>query len=183
VTNPHRGSPPSRSPPRASLLRKSKPSSPVFKMSDNEDATPSLGHSEILSDRNSRGDPIPELDQHPEERPNVRPSSTGGRLGRSPTLAIRALSLPASRANSMVKLPGGHPISGQHSRRRSSGEPRLYTPADGSTGSSSQSTRVDKESQRASRSYFKLSRLHDKSVGKANRPLFAGGDRNRDALG
>jgi hypothetical protein len=36
-------------------------------MSDNEDAAPSLGYSEILSVQNSVGDPIPEFDQHPEE--------------------------------------------------------------------------------------------------------------------
>jgi hypothetical protein len=36
-------------------------------MSDNEDAAPSLGYSEMLSVQNSVGDPIPEFDQHPEE--------------------------------------------------------------------------------------------------------------------
>jgi hypothetical protein len=43
-------------------------------MSDNEDAPASLGYSEILSVKNSVGDPIPEFDQHPEEgskRPSV----------------------------------------------------------------------------------------------------------------
>jgi hypothetical protein len=43
-------------------------------MSDNEDATPSLGYSEMLSVKNSVGDPIPEFDQHPEKgskRPSV----------------------------------------------------------------------------------------------------------------
>ena len=43
-------------------------------MSDNEDAAPSLGYSEKLSIENSVGDPIPELDQKPEEgskRPSV----------------------------------------------------------------------------------------------------------------
>jgi hypothetical protein len=49
-------------------------SSPVSKISDNEDATPSLGYSEKLSVQNSVGDPIPAFDQHPEEgskRPSV----------------------------------------------------------------------------------------------------------------
>src|SRR6185503_15642307 len=36
-------------------------------MPDNEDATPSLGYSEIPSVKNSVGDPIPAFDQHPEE--------------------------------------------------------------------------------------------------------------------
>jgi hypothetical protein len=48
--------------------------SPVSKISDNEDATPSLGYSEKLSVQNSVGDPIPAFDQHPEEdskRPSV----------------------------------------------------------------------------------------------------------------
>jgi hypothetical protein len=36
-------------------------------MSDNEDATASLGYSEIASVQYSVGDPIPELDQEPEE--------------------------------------------------------------------------------------------------------------------
>src|SRR5579883_2371251 len=36
-------------------------------MSDNEDAAPSLGYSEILCVQNSVGDPIPAFDQHPEE--------------------------------------------------------------------------------------------------------------------
>jgi hypothetical protein len=43
-------------------------------MSDNEDATASLGYSEMLSVENSVGDPIPAFDQHPEEgskRPSV----------------------------------------------------------------------------------------------------------------
>ncbi len=43
-------------------------------MSDNEDATASLGHSERLSVKNPVGDPIPELDQHAEKgskRPSV----------------------------------------------------------------------------------------------------------------
>jgi hypothetical protein len=48
--------------------------SPVSKMPDNEDAAPSLGYSEKLCVQNSVGDPIPELDQEPEEgskRPSV----------------------------------------------------------------------------------------------------------------
>jgi hypothetical protein len=48
--------------------------SPVSKMSDNEDAAPSLRYSEKLSVKNPVGDPIPELDQQPEEG-SKRPSS------------------------------------------------------------------------------------------------------------
>jgi hypothetical protein len=43
-------------------------------MSDNEDATPSLGHSEVLSVQDSVGPPIPEFRQAPEEGSKV-PSS------------------------------------------------------------------------------------------------------------
>jgi hypothetical protein len=43
-------------------------------MSDNEDATTPLGYSEMLSVKNSVGDPIPAFDQHPEEG-SKRPSS------------------------------------------------------------------------------------------------------------
>jgi hypothetical protein len=48
--------------------------SPVSKISDNEDATAALGNSEVLSVKNSVGDPIPELPQEPEEG-SKRPSS------------------------------------------------------------------------------------------------------------
>jgi len=48
--------------------------SPVSKISDNEDTPPSLGYSEKLSVKNPVGDPIPELDQDPEEG-SKRPSS------------------------------------------------------------------------------------------------------------
>jgi hypothetical protein len=41
--------------------------SPVSKMSDNEDATAPLGYSEVLSVKNSVGEPIPEFPQHPEK--------------------------------------------------------------------------------------------------------------------
>jgi hypothetical protein len=47
--------------------------SPVSKMSDNEDAAPSLGYSEVLSVKNSVGDPIPELPQD-SEKGSKRPS-------------------------------------------------------------------------------------------------------------
>jgi hypothetical protein len=36
-------------------------------MADNEDATTALGHSEILSVKNSVGEPIPEFRQRPED--------------------------------------------------------------------------------------------------------------------
>jgi hypothetical protein len=36
-------------------------------ISDNEDATAALGHSEILSVKNSVGEPIPEFPQRPED--------------------------------------------------------------------------------------------------------------------
>jgi hypothetical protein len=36
-------------------------------MSDNEDSTTLLGHSEVLSVQNSVGDPIPEFAQRPED--------------------------------------------------------------------------------------------------------------------
>jgi hypothetical protein len=48
--------------------------SPVSKISDNEDATASLGHSEILSVKHSVGEPIPAFDHAPEEGTKV-PSS------------------------------------------------------------------------------------------------------------
>jgi hypothetical protein len=41
--------------------------SPVSKIADNEDATPSLGNSEVLSVKNAVGEPIPEFAQRPEE--------------------------------------------------------------------------------------------------------------------
>jgi hypothetical protein len=53
-----------RMPLQARLLKKYRRGrSPVSKMSDNEDATPSLGNSEVLSVKNSVGPPIPEFDQ------------------------------------------------------------------------------------------------------------------------
>jgi hypothetical protein len=48
--------------------------SPVSKMSDNEDATAPLGYSKVLSVKNSVGDPIPELPQE-SEKGSKRPSS------------------------------------------------------------------------------------------------------------
>jgi len=40
--------------------------SPISKISDNEDAAPSLWNSEMLSVQNSVGEPIPEFDHAPE---------------------------------------------------------------------------------------------------------------------
>src|SRR6185437_14467076 len=51
--------------------------SPVSSMSDNEDTAAALGYSEKLSVQNPVGDPIPALDQHPEEG-SKRPSSVNG---------------------------------------------------------------------------------------------------------
>jgi hypothetical protein len=48
--------------------------SPVSKMSDNEDATAALGHSEELSVQDSPGEPIPEFPQRPEQA-SKRPSA------------------------------------------------------------------------------------------------------------
>jgi len=44
-------------------------------MPDNEDATTSLGHSEVASVQNSVGEPVPELSQRPEEGTKVPSSS------------------------------------------------------------------------------------------------------------
>jgi hypothetical protein len=48
--------------------------SPVSKISDNEDATAPLWYSEVLSVKNPVGEPIPEFRQPPEEGAKV-PSS------------------------------------------------------------------------------------------------------------
>jgi hypothetical protein len=48
--------------------------SPVTKISDNEDAAAALGNSEVLSVKNSVGEPIPELPQLP-EKDSKRPSA------------------------------------------------------------------------------------------------------------
>lgn len=45
------------------------------RMSDKEDSTTSLGHSEILSVQHSVGEPIPELNHRPEDGAKVPPSS------------------------------------------------------------------------------------------------------------
>ena len=54
---------------------------PVSKMSDNEDATASLGHSDELSVQHSPGATIPEFRQRPEDGtkipPAVRRQNTG----------------------------------------------------------------------------------------------------------
>jgi hypothetical protein len=47
---------------------------PVSKMSDNEDATAALGNSNVLSVKNSVGEPIPELPQDSDKEAK-RPSS------------------------------------------------------------------------------------------------------------
>ncbi|WP_297846278.1 hypothetical protein [Pseudomonas sp.] len=64
-----------RMPRQAMALKKYRcGTSPVSKISDNEDATAALGYSEVLSVKNSVGDPIPELPQDPEEG-SKRPAS------------------------------------------------------------------------------------------------------------
>lgn len=47
---------------------------PASKTSDNEDAAAALGHSEVLSVKNSVGEPIPELPQPCEEGGKIPPS-------------------------------------------------------------------------------------------------------------
>jgi hypothetical protein len=64
-----------RIPRQAVALKKNRRgTSPVSSVSDNEHTAAALGHSEILSVKNSVGEPIPELAQHPEEGAKV-PSS------------------------------------------------------------------------------------------------------------
>jgi hypothetical protein len=64
-----------RMPAQAFALKKYRCGSlPRSKMSDNEDATASLGHSEELSVQNSVSEPIPEFRQRPENG-SKRPSS------------------------------------------------------------------------------------------------------------
>jgi hypothetical protein len=48
---------------------------PTSKTSDNEHTAASLGHSEILSVKHSVGEPIPELNQRPEEGTKVPSAS------------------------------------------------------------------------------------------------------------
>lgn len=48
--------------------------SPVSKMSDNEDAAAALGDSEVLSVKHSVGPPVPEFAQRPEEGTKVSSS-------------------------------------------------------------------------------------------------------------
>jgi hypothetical protein len=50
--------------------------SPVSKISDNEDATAALWYSEILSVKNPVGEPIPELPQASEEGSKISPLPT-----------------------------------------------------------------------------------------------------------
>jgi hypothetical protein len=49
--------------------------SPVSKISDNEDATAALGYSKVLSVQSSVGEPIPEFRHRPKEGTKI-PSST-----------------------------------------------------------------------------------------------------------
>jgi hypothetical protein len=55
--------------------------SPVSKISDNEDATASLWNSEVLSVKNSVGEPIPEFPQPSEEAAKIPPFSQGQDAG------------------------------------------------------------------------------------------------------
>jgi hypothetical protein len=62
-------------PAQARALKKNRSgTSPVSKISDNEDTTTTLGHSKILSVKHSVGEPIPAFDHAPEEGTKV-PSS------------------------------------------------------------------------------------------------------------
>jgi|SRR5690606_34311720 len=64
-----------RMPRHAVALKKNRcGTSPVSKISDNEHTTAPLWNSEVLSVKNSVGEPIPEFAQHPEEGSKV-PSS------------------------------------------------------------------------------------------------------------
>ena len=54
---------------------------PVSKMSDNEDATASLGHSEELSVQHSPGATIPEFRQRPDDGAKVPPAVRGQNAG------------------------------------------------------------------------------------------------------
>ena len=54
---------------------------PVSKMSDNEDATASLGHSEELSVQHSPGATIPEFRQRPDDGAEVPPAVRGQNTG------------------------------------------------------------------------------------------------------
>ncbi len=67
---------------------------PVSKISDNEDAAPSLGYSEVLSVKNSVGEPIPELAQESEDGskrpPSVVRQDAGHVLPKNPTGANSA---------------------------------------------------------------------------------------------
>jgi hypothetical protein len=59
----------SRIPAHARALKKYRDRwSPVSKISDNEDATSSLGHAEVLSVEHSVGDAIPDVDHELDER-------------------------------------------------------------------------------------------------------------------
>jgi len=61
-----------RIPAQAVGLKKNlRGSTPVSKTCDNEDSTATLRDSEVLSVQHSVGEPIPELDQRPEEGTKV----------------------------------------------------------------------------------------------------------------
>jgi hypothetical protein len=58
------------------LKKNRRGTSPVSKISDNEDATAALGNSKVLSVTDCVGPPIPEFSQRPEEGTKI-PSSSG----------------------------------------------------------------------------------------------------------
>jgi hypothetical protein len=63
-------------PAQARLLKKYRcGTSPVSKISDNEDATAALGDSEVLSVQHSVCETVPELAQRPEEGTKIPPTS------------------------------------------------------------------------------------------------------------
>jgi hypothetical protein len=71
-----------RIPRQAVLLKKNRcGTSPISKTSDNEHTTASLWYSKVLSVKNSVGEPIPELAQHPEEGSKIPSSVTGQDAG------------------------------------------------------------------------------------------------------
>jgi hypothetical protein len=65
-----------RIPAQAVALKKYRGgSAPVSKTSDNEDATAPLWNSEVLSVKNSVGEPIPEFCQRPEDGAKIPPAA------------------------------------------------------------------------------------------------------------
>ena len=80
---------------------------PVSKMSDNEDAASALGHSEELSVQDSPGATIPEFCQRPQDGSKIPPPFEDRTPGTFSQTTQRGRSLPASRQNSMARLPRG----------------------------------------------------------------------------